>query len=58
MPDNEWRPARRMAFRFATAYLLLYLFPFPLNAIPRVEKLFGWWDAGWAVIVCNARWRV
>lgn len=51
MPDNDWSPARRVVFRFATAYLLLYLFPFPLNAIPRVEKLFGWWDAGWAVIV-------
>ena len=51
MPDIEWSPARRVAFRFAAVYLLLYLFPFPLNIVPATERLFGWWDAGWAVIV-------
>jgi len=51
MPDNSWSPARRLAFRFATAYFVLYLFPFPFNAIPNVERVFKWWDAAWAVVV-------
>lgn len=51
MPDIEWSPARRVALRFATVYFLLYLFPFPLTAVPGAEALFRWWDAGWAVVV-------
>jgi hypothetical protein len=50
MPDIEWSPARRVAFRFAAAYLFLYIFPFPLDLIPGTS-LFGWWDAAWRVIV-------
>ena len=51
MPHPEMALPRRMALRFATVYFLLYLFPFPLNVVPGTEKFFGWWDAGWAVIV-------
>ena len=50
MPDNEWSAARRVAFRFAAVYLLLYIFPFPLDLIPGTS-LFGWWDAAWRVLV-------
>jgi hypothetical protein len=50
MPDNEWSPARRVAFRFAAVYLLLYIFPFPLDLIPDTS-FFGWWDVAWRVIV-------
>lgn len=51
MPDIVWNPARRVAFRFAAAYFLLYLFPFPFNVVPFTELFFRWWDMGWAVIV-------
>jgi hypothetical protein len=44
MPDIEWSPARRVAFRFAAVYFFLYLFPFPLNALP-FDWLSSWWDA-------------
>lgn len=51
MPDNSWSPARRLAFRFAAAYFVLYLFPFPFNAIPKADALFRWWDKAWELLV-------
>jgi uncharacterized membrane protein YphA (DoxX/SURF4 family) len=58
MPETGWSPARRVAFRFAAVYLFLYIFPFPFNVIPGVEKLFGWWDTGWEAIVTWTGLRV
>jgi len=34
-----WSPAKRILFRFAFAYLVLYNFPFPLDYIPQVEMI-------------------
>ncbi|HEX6862175.1 MAG TPA: hypothetical protein VF414_05120, partial [Thermoanaerobaculia bacterium] len=36
-PENTapaWGPAKRLLFRFAFCYLILYIFPFPLDLIP------------------------
>src|SRR5690349_17684986 len=52
-----WSLARRIAFRFACIYFLLYSFPKPLEAILGASflpgwatypwnKLSGWYDAG------------
>src|SRR4051794_11881441 len=30
----EWGPVKRFLFRFLSAYLFLYIFPFPLDVIP------------------------
>src|SRR6185369_14583780 len=30
----EWSAPKRIGFRFAFAYFVLYLFPFPISAIP------------------------
>ncbi len=44
-----WSPAQRILFRFVFAYLVLYIFPFPLDQIPYLEiasteyeKLWHW----------------
>ncbi|HEX9940752.1 MAG TPA: hypothetical protein VGG03_01950 [Thermoanaerobaculia bacterium] len=44
-----WGAAKRLLFRFVFAYLVLYIFPFPLSVIPGVgivlqpyEKLWNW----------------
>lgn len=34
---RDWRLSSRILFRFAFAYLVLYILPLPLNAIPSVE---------------------
>ena len=34
MEPSTWNAAQRIAFRFSFAYLILYNFPFPLDAIP------------------------
>ena len=36
-----WSLTRRIAFRFACAYALLFLFPSPLDSLPMGEELFG-----------------
>ncbi|HSA56901.1 MAG TPA: hypothetical protein VLE53_14415 [Gemmatimonadaceae bacterium] len=48
-----WSAAQRFGFRFAFAYFVLYLFPFPLNAIPLLTNLIGWWGG---VEAWLARW--
>lgn len=47
----QWGPVKRMLFRFVFAYFLLYLLPFPLNAIPYVSAIAGPWEALWNVLV-------
>lgn len=47
----QWGPVKRMLFRFVFVYFLLYLLPFPLNAIPYVSAIAGPWEAGWNILV-------
>lgn len=38
-PPSGWHAAARVAFRFAFAYLVLYILPFPLGSVPYTEAL-------------------
>lgn len=40
-PPTPWGPAKRILFRFAFVYLVLYILPFPLNLTPYVVSE-GW----------------
>src|SRR5581483_12004453 len=46
----QWSLARRVAFRFAFAYFLLYCAPFPLNWIPYADRTGEWINALWHVV--------
>ena len=46
-PQQRWHPFTRTAFRFAFVYLLLYNLPFPLTAIPYVDKVAEWYNSFW-----------
>jgi uncharacterized membrane protein YphA (DoxX/SURF4 family) len=46
----EWSPARRLLFRFAFSYLVLYILPFPLTADP-TGVLAAPFDRLWNAIV-------
>lgn len=53
-PENAapaWGPVKRLLFRFAFAYLVLYIFPFPLNVIPPQGSFIQPYDALWNFIV-------
>jgi uncharacterized membrane protein YphA (DoxX/SURF4 family) len=53
-PDTapqDWRLARRIAFRFACAYWVLYLFPFPLEVLPGTKWLTEAYEKLWQAIV-------
>jgi hypothetical protein len=50
-PQQRWHPFIRTAFRFAFVYLLLYNLPFPLNAIPYVDKAALFYNSFWNWIV-------
>jgi hypothetical protein len=45
---------RRFSFRFIFVYWVLYCFPFPLNRVPKVRALFGWWDSAMDAVVTAA----
>jgi hypothetical protein len=45
-----WSPARRLLFRFAFVYLVLYNFPFPLDYIPYVERI-AFYQKLWRALV-------
>ncbi|HZF10397.1 MAG TPA: hypothetical protein VFE33_16530 [Thermoanaerobaculia bacterium] len=47
----DWSPARRLLFRFAFSYLLLYNLPFPLGWIPYVDVVADKYDALWETLV-------
>ncbi|HEX7773518.1 MAG TPA: hypothetical protein VF435_13930 [Pyrinomonadaceae bacterium] len=49
--QQRWHPFLRTGFRFAFVYLLLYNLPFPLNAIPYVEKAGEFYNSIWNWIV-------
>lgn len=42
-----WRPVNRVLFRFIFAYLVLYIFPFPLNVLPYVDEWAAPYDNIW-----------
>jgi hypothetical protein len=42
-----WRPVNRVIFRFIFSYLVLYIFPFPLNVLPYVGAWVAPYDNLW-----------
>ena len=46
-----WSPAKRLLFRFAFAYLVLYNFPFPLDYIPYVDMAALLYRKLWRALV-------
>lgn len=50
-PAPRWSLAKRILFRFAFAYLVLYNLPFPMDYIPFVDELFQWYPEVWSFIV-------
>lgn len=50
-PGPAWGPGKRLLFRFAFAYLLLYSFPFPLYYIPYVGMIGMWTFQMWNKVV-------
>ena len=49
--SRDWRLSSRIMFRFAFAYLVLYILPFPLNAIPFVESVDRAYINLWNLVV-------
>jgi hypothetical protein len=49
--QQRWHPFIRTGFRFAFVYLLLYNLPFPLTAIPYVNKTAELYNSLWTWIV-------
>src|ERR1044071_9511518 len=49
--QQRWHPFTRTAFRFAFVYLVLYNMPFPLNALPYVDKSAEFYNSFWNLIV-------
>lgn len=50
MPEIRWTPARRVALRFTTVYVLLYSFPV-LNDLTPAGGLFSWWNRTWEAAI-------
>ncbi|HVG09823.1 MAG TPA: hypothetical protein VNM67_19135 [Thermoanaerobaculia bacterium] len=50
-PAPAWSPVKRLLFRFAFAYLILYSFPFPLYYIPYVGMVGMWTFQMWGKLV-------
>jgi len=42
--ETQWNLGKRIAFRFAFAYFVLYNFPFPLDLIPYTGYIWGWYE--------------
>jgi uncharacterized membrane protein YphA (DoxX/SURF4 family) len=51
LPDLARGAARRLGFRFVFCYLVLYIFPFPLDLIPGTERLAAAYARLWQAIV-------
>lgn len=49
--EPAWGPAKRLLFRFTFAYLVLYIFPFPLNVFPPTGILTKPYEAFWSFVV-------
>jgi hypothetical protein len=46
-----WSTGRKVAFRFACSYFVLYNFPFPLSALPFFDELLGGYREAWHRVV-------
>jgi hypothetical protein len=46
-----WKPATKIAFRFAFGLFGLFIFPFPLSYIPYVSKIFGPYEKLWDKVI-------
>jgi len=44
---GDWSLPKRIAFRFAFLYLVLYSFPFPIGTLPWTAKLEGLVESFW-----------
>lgn len=53
----RWSLAKRIAFRFAFSYLLLYNLPTPFDLLPFLEKPVGWYMDGFrnAIVIPTAK---
>lgn len=47
----SWALGRRILFRFAFAYFVLYSLPFPVGVIPGTEKAAEAYESAWKVVV-------
>ncbi len=47
----RWSLAKRIAFRFAFSYLVLYNFPFPFDYVPLLYPLVGWHEKLLATLI-------
>lgn len=50
-PAAVWSPGKRLLFRFAFSYLVLYSLPFPLFDIPYAGKAAMWYPQMWNKLV-------
>lgn len=48
---TAWHPVTRVVFRFAFAYLILYILPFPVGSVPYTEALAEPYTKLWNAIV-------
>ena len=48
---TDWSLSKRIAFRFAFLYLVLYSFPFPIGTLPWTAKLEGLVQSFWDRVV-------
>lgn len=57
-PDPARGTARRLGFRFVFCYLVLYIFPFPLDLIPGTARLLSAYERLWQAIVSTVAHHV
>lgn len=50
-PAPRWSLAKRIAFRFAFAYFVLYIIPFPAGSLPFTSAIVEKYDKLWQAIV-------
>lgn len=49
--SNRWAPLQCVAFRFATVFFFLNIFPFPLSSIPGIHMVGQWYEQGKQALV-------
>jgi hypothetical protein len=50
-PVPAWSPAKRISFRFAFSYLVLYILPFPIYVIPYLQVITKPYEELWNALV-------
>lgn len=50
-PAREWSVTKRIGFRLAFTYFVLYAFPFPIGALPGTETIGSYYDVLWRALV-------